>query len=149
MGREIKFRGKRKDNGEWVYGHFWRNAGGTFIQSRDGNVYSGIHQVDYETVSQYSGLLDKNLREIYEGDVLEFADMGEEGYEYKEGYDFTNRAIVGFKEGRFMLDKFADYNSAVVEELNLHDETVSTIKFSLVVGNIYENPELMEGGKNA
>lgn len=94
-------------------------------------------------VMQYTGLSDKNGREIYEGDVLEFADMGEEGYEYREGYDFTNRAIVVFEEGRYTLNKFADYNSAVVEELNLHDETVSTMKFSLVIGNIYENPELI------
>lgn len=83
-------------------------------------------------------------KEIYEGDILKFEDMGEEGYEYKEGYDFINRAVVVFEDGRFTLDKFIDCNSGVVEELNDYEELINTIQNSEVIGNIYENPELLE-----
>lgn len=69
--REIKFRGKRKDNGQFVYGYVWKNLGGTFIQSHEGNVYGGIHEVDPETVGQYIGIKDGLTDEEWcEGDIL-------------------------------------------------------------------------------
>lgn len=143
--REYKFRGKRIDNGEWVYGNLLTYFNKPAIQDY-AQTNGEIFLVDPDTVGQYTGLKDRNGKEIYEGDIIQFEDMGEVGYEYKEGYDFINRAIVTFENGRFTLDEFMDTNSGVVEELADHEETYSVIKHSEVIGNRWDNPDLLEGG---
>ena len=74
MNREIKFRGKRLDNGEWTCGYFYQESGNTYIIEdcqKESMLNRNItYKVDPDTVGQYTGLKDKNGKEIYDGDIL-------------------------------------------------------------------------------
>ncbi len=74
MNREILFRGKRLDNGEWVYGDlvtkYPHHKGLTIVEN--GRVY---HEVDPETVGQYLGIADKNGDKVFQGDILKYTQV--------------------------------------------------------------------------
>lgn len=144
--REIKFRAWDNRQEKWI-------ADRDLYMMTNGRVYAGdmdnppIVHINQEFVSFSTGLRDVNGREIYEGDILKFEDCGEEGYEYKDGFDFTNMATVCFSEGRFELTNFQSDNSAVLEDMHGEDHETFILNFGLaeVAGNIYENPKLLEG----
>lgn len=95
-------------------------------------------------IMQYIEMKDKDGEDIYEGDIIEFDDVGEEGYEYKEGFDFQNRAVIIWNNGRFELDKPMSDNSEVLDFMNnCHEDFWNALKDCKVIGNIYENPGLL------
>lgn len=67
MKRDIKFRGIRRDNGEWIYGDLNHLVDGVYISNDYGN---NMAQVVSDTVGMNTGLKDKNGHEIYDGDIL-------------------------------------------------------------------------------
>jgi len=127
--REIKFRGKRIDNGEWVFGWVSFQHNRAFIHSDD-MPYDNAVEVDPATVGQFTGLKDKSGREIYEGDVVRIDDLGIGIVDYEEG-----RFAMCRREERFCWPVYCriDHSPFVPE----------------VIGNVHDNPELLEGGDRA
>lgn len=75
--REILFRAKRKDNGEWVYGQYVHNKY-PLVDHMEHRIFTGLpdgpfmqhYDVDPDTVGEFTGLLDKNGRKIFEDDIV-------------------------------------------------------------------------------
>ena len=128
--REILFRGKRLDNGAWETGSLVIVR----MDCHDAQYYiadkmTGYHTpVDPSTVCQYTGLKDKNGKRIFEGDIAKVL----------QGKD-KDIAYVGFENGAFMLyPKTGNIYERTLWEYWYNDWDVE------VVGNITDNPELLE-----
>lgn len=136
--KQILFRGKRVDNGEWVCGYLYRLSErlNPFIMFINSNAES--HEVILETVGQFTGLCDKNGKKIFEGDILETA--GPDGADYQDVVHFGHfndddnhgNEYIGF------YVKSGNYTTSLLEmPLGKHN-------YCYVIGNIYDNPELLE-----
>lgn len=116
--RQLKFRGKTTANGHWVYGcliDYGNNA--ISISNKRSNPW-----VQPETVGQFTGVKDKNGKEIYEGDIVR----------YKEANDEITTSAVRFVDAAF---------SPITEICWMGDGECE------VIGNIFDNPNLLKGCK--
>lgn len=129
--REILFRGKRTDNGEWVYGDLiHRKIWGhevTIIRVSDGgfDCYEE-YEVIPETVGQYTGLTDRNGTKIFEGDIVQTEDCC-----YVVLWDSVRATYYLRNPIARVLTDFYHYFG---EDL-------------ILIGNIHDNPELLEGAE--
>lgn len=150
--REILFRAKRIDNGEWENGtitHSERNISGEinecFICRGFANQADVVKiKVDPETVCQWTGLTDKNGVNIFEGDVVKYSQQA--NWDYKDT-DWRFTGLVDFNNGSFgivkKLEVGKDYwSTRSVKDRILVSESNSTWGLE-VIGNIFDNPELL------
>lgn len=120
MNRTIKFRGKRLDNGKWVYGYL---ADGYYINDINAPVRTVI-EVDSHTVGQFTGLLDRNGKEVYEGDLL-------------KDDEITWEIFWCDDVAAFMVEQYkSDSDSPKMFLLS------DAVKDCTIIDNIHDNPEL-------
>ena len=117
--RAIKFRGKSLRGGEWYYGNLYDKdtKGNTHICTTQ----CGCLCIDPETVGQFTGLRDKQGREIYEGDIVRYSDESDD--------DYPRHGVV---------------DSVVFEDGCFWPVSESWARDKEVIGNIHDNPELLK-----
>lgn len=142
--REIKFRGKRTDTGEWVYGDLIENQGRFFIyhatsettlKDEDNSIVVLAEEVKPDTVGQYTGQKDRNGKEIYEGDIVKFHFMTSNSCSTKL---FPTEKFFG----KITTNEYNQW-SIFSNGMEIHIE--NAIKYGEIIGNIHDNPELLEG----
>lgn len=149
--REIKFRAKRVDNGEWVYGSLIVLDRGFYIVDTNhyNTISADLHEkleinalwedndfkrVSENTICQFTGLYDKNGTKIFEGDIVKT--------KYQTlivKYGFTKIQCCG------CCYRYHDYIGFYFENDNCVDMYEEITKEIEVIGNIYDNPELLKG----
>ena len=137
--REILFRGKQEDNGEWVYGAYYHQ---TEFYGDDCDYHYIISSCDElednmmcfdgvipETVGQYTGLTDKNGKRIFEGDIIDTPDRLIKVVWFERNAQFDLNFI------KYAHDK---------KIINFKGIEMRDLKEYEVIGNIHDNPELIE-----
>lgn len=138
MAREILFRGKTRDEKEWIEGFYAVFSNTPFIGAP--NRYGTMlwQSVISKTVGQFTGLTDKNGKRIFEGDILHIVS-------YTCDYDFKTSvgAKYGYTSGLYVDGDFdgGDFNEIgfAFDYWSNEDAEVE------VIGNIHDNPELLNG----
>ena len=134
--REILFRGKRTDNGEWIYGDLIQNVDCLKIREQEKSIrkIAKSYEIDPKTVGQFTGLLDKNGKKIFEGDIVRLTD---------EHNEMEWTAVVAFGNPN------GDYNWGwqlnAIEEFDGNKDILLWVDmeesgaYCEVIGNIYDN----------
>ena len=148
--REILFRGKRIDNSEWVQGCFLydEEGNGAFIAEYFEDKAAYIREAIPKTVGQYTGLTDKNGKKIFEGDIIKDRENALHIAKIGEYYpDHYLRLCCNLSEPVKLCNLYGVYAERITNDEHEGDHFIIPPKNAVeVIGNIHDNPELLEGG---
>ena len=138
--REILFHGKRTDNGTWAYGYLFCIWERTYLCWGTTNDVPNMKEILPETVGQYTGLTDKNGKKIFEGDIVKnnwcfiYSPSVVRFGEYFQPFnDDIHTKHIGF-----YIEHSGNYMNTCRHDLGYFANKCE------VIGNIHDNPELME-----
>ena len=139
MKREILFRGKSTISKEWVYGDLVHTSQLTAIKEVNGDYFRPV-SVNSDTIGQYTGLKDKNGKEIYEGDIL------------KTPRGFIGQVVFGRAEeeckhkehGRTIIDCYTTYGWIFVRGDGYRCAIDDELLEGEIIGNVFSNSELIK-----
>ena len=142
MNREIKFRGKSYFDGRWIFGDLFHTIGTTgdglaiqYYDDEDGWMTEDIKDV---TVGQFTGFYDRKRLEIYEGDIITYLNHRIDG----TGFIEQGKVEWRQEEGCYVfVNRFPTKDNRELVMPLIHCKEIT------VVGNIHDNPELLEGGQ--
>ena len=132
--REILFRGKRIFDGDWVYGFAYKQYSAAKVEEWYIRAFETDYLVVPETVGQYTGLTDRNGTKIFEGDIVVFADFFD---------DKIHRGVVYWCDSAFWFDC-----TETEGDEGMYSLAYISVNVLEVIGNIYDNPELLEVKQN-
>jgi len=153
--REILFRGKQVNNGEWVYGFYChyddiedngKDDCDYIVEKHNGDHFPFV-KVTPETVSQYTGLTDKNGKKIFEGDIRKYTRKNwHEPLSSQNGTD-----LIGFLEiyyddtcATFKYKHYDENCKLLGSGFLLLEDSRAEENIIEIIGNVYDNPELLE-----
>lgn len=145
--REILFRGKREDNDEWVYGYLiklpsaimigdYTHPWFIYVPPRDPDDDGGYYRVIPDTVGQYTGLTDKDGVKIFDGNIVE-SRASDNPIDWKLW-------LVQWNDGCFEFSRERTHRKKWHHEMNVLCENEIDFFGLVVVGNVHDNPELLE-----
>ena len=145
--REILFRAKRIDNGEWVEGWYQPPVEVTHCDGRKKSLGASLTVIGQdgfledvyiipETIGWFTGLTDKNRKKIFEGDIIAvtFSHPNE---------TFADLCVVEWKNAAWQTRWETGYSNGPYE-----DGLIYIVNNGTIIGNIHDNPELLEGTDN-
>lgn len=156
MNRVIKFRAKRMDSNEWLYGSLFVDKDEQcYIKEPDGKLY---FIEDKDTIGQFVNLKDKHGVEIYEGDIIRVKEYkniasGVMDLEERELFDIEELkgdlekeyvGAVDWEEDCFVFSSNGEYNDCFLSVLFGNMKSSHPIFDFEVIGNIHDNPELLK-----
>ena len=152
--REILFRGKRADSGEWVEGFYLYTNENTQPVIIDMECCSNV--IIPETIGQYTGLTDKNGKRIFEGDIVRYntfddfdcqsvVKFGEYNQDGSAG-EYSASKCIGFyvDVDNFTCPDLCEYGSNCFANYLKQQNILEVAQYWEIIGNIHDNPELLE-----
>lgn len=126
--REILFRGKKLDDGNWVQGYCYELEKDRMMISSC--IRREAYEVTPETIGQFTGVTDDMGRKLFEGDIVKALDS------YTNECDEDSLGVVAFTDGAFCISWTTGYTEPLCLKADKED--------IIIVGNIHDTPELLE-----